>query len=136
MNYASYFTSTWFKKGYMVRLRLTNIDDNSPRHPYLFETKPLKLSLIKNFDSSDECNSRNDITHKQMLSLNWEGDCGCSQAKIPNVVFWGRKNTGSTFWYRFWATAGNFFISKNLVYCLISYKNYIRVTFQFRCSSI
>ena len=38
-----------------------NIDDNSPRHPYLLEAKPFKLSLIrilsliKSFDSSDEC---------------------------------------------------------------------------------
>ena len=55
----------------MVRLRLRNIDDNSPRHPYLFETKPWKLSLIKRFDSSDECNFRNDTysLYKLMLSL-------------------------------------------------------------------
>ena len=32
----------------MVRLWLTNTDDNSQRHPDLFETKTLKLSLIKN----------------------------------------------------------------------------------------
>ena len=37
----------------LVRLWLTNIDYNSHRCPYLFETKPLKLSLIKNYDSSD-----------------------------------------------------------------------------------
>ena len=75
-------------------------------------------------------------THKPMLSLKWEGDCGCSQAKIPNVVFWGRKNTGSTFWYRFWATTGNFFISKNLVYCLMSVLHFSSVVHQYSSWSI
>ena len=46
--------SAWFTNNKsMVRLWLTNID-NSYRCPYLFETKPLKLSLIKNYDSSDK----------------------------------------------------------------------------------
>ena len=59
-------------------------------------------------------------THKQILSLKWEGDCDCSQAKIPNFVFWGRKNTGSTFWYRFWAATGSFFYLEKP--CLLPYQ--------------
>ena len=59
------------QKIYMVRLRLTNIDDNSPRGSYLFETKPLKLSSIECYDSSDEYNFRNGMysLYKVMLSL-------------------------------------------------------------------
>ena len=65
--------STWLTK--MVKLWLRHIDDNSPRHPHLFETKPFVLSLIKKCYSSDECNFRNNTyaLYKLMLSLLWEG---------------------------------------------------------------
>ena len=66
--------STWFTKfKSMVGFWLRNIDDNSRRHPYLFEAKPLKPAFIKSFDSSDECSFRNDTDsfYKLMLSLLW-----------------------------------------------------------------
>ena len=59
----------------MVRLWLTNIDDNSVRCLYLFEAKPFKLSLIKSYDSSNEWKFRNDMLslYKLILSLLWKG---------------------------------------------------------------
>ena len=75
--------STWFTK--MVKLWLRHIDDNSPRHPYLFETKPFVLSLIKKCYSSDECNFRNNTyaLYKLMLSLLWEGHKGFATSLKP-----------------------------------------------------
>ena len=75
--------STWFTK--MVKLWLRHIDDNSPRHPYLFETKPFVLSLIKKCYSSDECKFRNNTyaLYKLMLSLLWEGHKGFATSLKP-----------------------------------------------------
>ena len=75
--------STWFTK--MVKLWFRHIDDNSPRHPYLFETKPFVLYLIKKCYSSDECNFRNNTyaLYKLMLSLLWEGHKGFATSLKP-----------------------------------------------------
>ena len=117
----------------MVGLWLRNIDDNSPRHPYLFETKSLKLSLIESFDSFDEYNLRNNTysLYKLMLSLLGEGDKRFANAIKPKCCFWGGKHADSTFWYRFWVTSQSFCISKSLVYYIISCKDYVCYSFSF-----
>ena len=81
----------------MVRLWFTNIDDSLSRYPYLFETKPMKISFIKSDDSSDECSIRNNMysLHKLMLSLLWEGDKRFASAIKPRyqMLFFGEEKT-------------------------------------------
>ena len=127
--------STWFTK--MFKLWLRHVDDNSPRHPYLFEIKPFVLSLIKKCYSSDECNFRNNTyaLYKLMLSLLWEGQrfCDFAQAKIPNLVFWGGKNTESIFWFELPIRVS---LSGNILSITLSIAKVACTLFQFRCSSI
>ena len=127
--------STWLTK--MVKLWLRHIDNNSPRHPHLFETKPFVLSLIKKCYSSDECNFRNNTyaLYKLMLSLLWEGQrfCDFAQAKIPNLVFWGGKNTESIFWFELPIRVS---LSGNILSITLSIAKVACTLFQFRCSSI
>ena len=81
----------------MVRLWFTNIDDSLSRYPYLFETKPMKISFIKSDDSSDECSIRNNMysLHKLMVSLPWEGDKRFASAIKPRyqMLFLGDEKT-------------------------------------------
>ena len=114
----------------MVKFWLRNIDENSRRHPYLYETKPLKLSLIKSFNSSDQWDFRNNTYsfYKLMLSFQGEVDkCFATSIKprYQILFFGGGKNTDSTFWFKFWATNQSVSISKNLAYYIISYKDYV-----------
>ena len=116
--------STWFTK--MFKLWLRHVDDNSPRHPYLFEIKPFVLSLIKKCYSSDECNFRNNTyaLHKLMLSLLWEGHKSFATSLKPRYQI---------FWFELPIRVS---LSGNILSITLSIAKVTCALFQFRCSSI
>ena len=62
-------------------------------HIYLKQNLWNQKSFIKSFDSSDECNFRNNTysLHRLMLSLPWKGDKRFATAIKPRcqILFWG-----------------------------------------------
>ena len=122
----------------MVRLWLRNIDDNSSRHPYLFKAKSLKLFnqvLILLMNATLGSTRTHFISwycryYKKEINV-----LQLQLSQDTKSCFLGWKKQ-STFWFRFWATNQSFCVSKKLVNCIISYKDYVCVIFQFHCSAI
>ena len=120
----------------MVRLWLTNIDDNSPKHPYLFATKPFwnylySKVMIKLMTTTLETTCAHCISWCCLFNEKEINILRLQSSQNTKCCFWGGKNMGCTFWYKFWTTSESFCISKNLVCCIICCEDYVYVTFQF-----